>query len=341
MGINVNSGFSVGAPVPIDERLILSKSQMKNIATYTMPTNYLAVCSDNGELYVYNSAGEFSNETGYFSPITAHPTAENVTYDNTNEPDISNVKEMLDKLIAQGGGVTKQVIKPNVQQGSVKTSYPVGTLIEEIIIDMLTEKIPPAVTINLNPSTALYNIVTDSVSSITINATVTKNTNAIKQVDYYVNDELVHSNTSATANGTYPYIYNTVINETTTFKIIVTDSEGLTSTALKKIEFYPVIYYGIIDANTGEPTEALIKTLSTKLQNTKTFIYEGITTDWGKVCVCIPKMLGTVTSIFDTINNMSYNISFARTTVSVDGYEYEVLTQIDASAADNITLKFA
>lgn len=263
-------------------------------------------------------------------------------YENNVDATINNVKGALDKLMTKTDSELEAPLTPNVQMGTLKSSYPKGTPLEEIIRDMLTEKIAPKVTLSISPSKMLYDIVTESISSLTINATVTKQTYDVAKITYYINDTVVKENTSNVTNGgSFPYIYNTEINDTVIIKVIVEDKEGLKTTVTKTIEFYPVIYYGIVDAETGEPTEAMIKTLSSKLQNTKVFTYEGITTDWGKVCVAIPKKLGTISQIIDPINALSYNSSFSSVTVKVNGYDYSVMTQIDPSAASGITLKFS
>lgn len=263
-------------------------------------------------------------------------------YENNVDATINSVKGALDKLMVKTDSELEAPLTPNVQMGTLKSSYPKGTPLEEIIRDMLTEKIAPKVTLSISPSKMLYDIVTESISSLTINATVTKQTYDVAKITYYINDTVVKENTSNVTNGgSFPYIYNTEINDTVIIKVVVEDKEGLKTTVTKTIEFYPVIYYGIVDAETGEPTEAMIKTLSSKLQNTKVFTYEGITTDWGKVCVAIPKKLGTISQIVDPINALSYNSSFSSVTVNVNGYDYSVLTQIDPSAASGITLKFS
>lgn len=265
-----------------------------------------------------------------------------IAYTNADEPTVTNVKTALDTLFKNCTDTIGEDFSPDVSTGSVKDFYPANTTLADIIKDMLTVKDPPQLNLSINPSRILYDIVSESVTSLTINATIVKKTNEINRVEFYVNGALKHTVTSGVANGgTVPYIYNTEIKETTTIKVVVTDSEGLSATSTKKIEFYPVIYYGILDANTSTVTEQMIKTLNTKLQNTKVFTYENITTDWGKVCVCVPKMLGDVTSIFDPINNLSYNSTFETSTVSCNGYDYTVLKQIDASAASGITLKFS
>lgn len=268
-------------------------------------------------------------------------TAETLDYNNADEPTVNTVKKALDLLFEEGGGVLEAEIKPNVAMGSVKSEYPVGTSIEEIIRDMLTEKIAPSVTMNLNPATTLYDETKDSINSLTINAIVTKKTNDIKKIEYFVNNSLVKTNeTGVTAGGTFTYIYNTTINDDVTIKIVVTDSEGMTATASKKITFIGQSYYGLVDAGTGEPSEAIIKALNKKLKDTKKYVYSGITTDWAKICYAYPAELGKLTSIMDKVNNFNYTTSFQLNTKIIDGISYYVYTLIEPTGADNVELTF-
>lgn len=230
---------------------------------------------------------------------------------------------------------------PNLKPGSVKDSYPIGTTLEQIIIDMLTEKNPPTVAMALNPSATLYDEVNGSISSLTINAAVTKKTNDVAKVEFYINDALVHTTTSNVANGgSFPYIHNTTIIDDTVVKVVATDTEGLTSTASKTITFIGNSYYGIVESTLTEPTEALIKTLTKNLKNTKKLVYEGIACDYNKVVYAYPSELGKLTSIMDKVNNFNYTTSFQQTTVTVDGIEYYVYTLIDPTGADDVTLTF-
>ena len=268
-------------------------------------------------------------------------TAETLNYNNADEPTVNTVKKALDLLFEEGGGVLEAEIKPNVAMGSVKSEYPVGTSIEEIIRDMLTEKIAPSVTMNLNPATTLYDETKDSISSLTISAIVTKKTNDIKKIEYFVNNSLVKTNeTGVAAGGIFSYIYNTTIDDDVTIKIIVTDVEGMTATASKKITFIGQSYYGLVDAETGEPSEALVKTLNKTLKNTKKYVYSGIITDWAKICYAYPAELGKLTSIMDKVNNFNYTTSFQLNTKTIDGISYYVYTLIEPTGADGVELTF-
>ena len=266
------------------------------------------------------------------------------TLDYTNNVDatVTNVKGALDKLMTKTDSELEAPLTPNVQIGTLKSSYPKGTPLEEIIRDMLTEKIAPKVTLSISPSKMLYDIVTESISSLTINATVTKQTYDVAKITYYINDVVVKENSTNVANGgSFPYIYNTEINDTVVIKVIVEDKEGLKTTVTKTITFVPNSYYGILDTSVGEPTEAIIKTLNKTLKTTKAFTYEGITTDWGKVCYCYPKSFGELTSIKDPVNSLNYTSEFFKVTVNVDGHDMLCYVKLEPSSADNVTLSFA
>lgn len=263
-------------------------------------------------------------------------------YENNVDATIDNVRGALDKLMTKTDSELESPLTPNVQMGTLKSSYPKGTPLEEIIRDMLTEKIAPKVTLSISPSKMLYDIVTESISSLTINATVTKQTYDVAKITYYINDTVVKENTSNVTNGgSFPYIYNTEINDTVVIKVIVEDKEGLKTTVTKTITFVPNSYYGILDASVGEPTEAIIKTLNKTLKTTKAFTYEGITTDWGKVCYCYPKSFGELTSIKDPVNSLNYTSEFFKVTVNVDGHDMLCYVKLEPSSADNVTLSFA
>ena len=268
-------------------------------------------------------------------------TAESLGYANAEEPAATTVKKALDLLFEEGGGVLEEEIKPNVTMGSLKATYPVGTPLEEILRDMLTEKIAPTISLTLNPSKTLYDVVNEKINSLTINAVVGKKTNDIAKIEYFVNDTEVKENTSGVANGgTFPYIYNAEIDSTITVKVVVTDAEGMTAAATKTITFVGQSYYGLVDAETGEPTEALVKTLNKTLKNTKKYVYSGITTDWAKICYAYPAELGKLTSIMDKVNNFNYTSSFQLTTKTIDGISYYVYTLIEPTGADGVELTF-
>lgn len=240
---------------------------------------------------------------------------------------------------------TKELVA-SIEQGNIYPgkTYPAGTEYETILEDLITKYLTPEVKLNINPSTTLYDIVNDTVDKVTMNATVTKKTNAITQVEFFVNGTSKKVVTDNVADGgLFEYIYEpaTPINADVAFKVVATDTKNETSSATKSIKFVAKSYYGIVDASMGAPTESVVKTLNGILKDTKNYVYEGITTDWGKVCYAYPASFGNLTSIKDTINNLNYTNSFTKTTLTVDGIEYVCYTQTNASASVDIELTFA
>lgn len=65
-GIAINTGFSVGSPVAIDTRMVLTKDEMVAMNDLVMPELYICLCSDDGQLYIYNKNNEFNDKTGKY-----------------------------------------------------------------------------------------------------------------------------------------------------------------------------------------------------------------------------------------------------------------------------------
>lgn len=66
-GIEIGFPFDVRSANPIDVRLLLTKAQMLAINDNMMPDYYLALCSDDGKLYLYDKSATAGAETGKFS----------------------------------------------------------------------------------------------------------------------------------------------------------------------------------------------------------------------------------------------------------------------------------
>ena len=233
------------------------------------------------------------------------------------------------------------ITQGNIYPGKV---YPIGTEYETILEDLITQYLKPEVKLTIEPATTLYDIVNDTVDKIEMYATVTKKTSDITQIEFFVNGASKNVVTSNVDNGgLFEYIYEpaTPINADVTFKAVATDSKNETASSTKTIKFVAKSYYGIVDATIGAPTEAVVKTLNGVLKDTKNYVYEGITTDWGKVCYAYPVSFGNLTSIKDMVNNLNYTTEFTKTTLTVDGIDYVCYTQTNASAATDIEITFA
>lgn len=66
MAIKLAQGFQITSVSPIDSRLVLSKQEMLEYNLNVMPEKYLAVCKDDGKLYIFDKSITPNSETGYF-----------------------------------------------------------------------------------------------------------------------------------------------------------------------------------------------------------------------------------------------------------------------------------
>lgn len=66
MAINFPNGFYITSQEPIDARIILTKAEMKAQLDARMPDVYLAICKDDGKVYLYNKDNEVDPDLGKF-----------------------------------------------------------------------------------------------------------------------------------------------------------------------------------------------------------------------------------------------------------------------------------
>jgi hypothetical protein len=211
---------------------------------------------------------------------------------------------------------------------------------------MLVKEVAPGLTLTITPATVLYDVVTQSVSSIVMKAAVTKNTYSLSKVEFYLGTTLKYTE-NISSSGTYQYnmTWATPTKSNFTLKAIAYDSRTGTPMSTTKeisVKFIGKSYYGTVDSTVGDITEAIIKALQNNtLKDTKNLVYDDITMDFGKVVYAYPAELGNIASIKDIPNNLNYTNSFTKSVVSVDGISYNVYTQIDPTASTDVQLTFA
>ena len=236
-------------------------------------------------------------------------------------------------------------IKATVQIGSVTAgkTYAAGTMVETILRDILIKTENPVANLSITPDRTLYDIVTESIDSISMKAVLIKKTLPIKTLKYYVDNLLVHQLNGVADGGVFTYQYDapTPINTTTVFKIEAEDNEGNKGTNSITVNFVAKSYYGVVGADIGAPTSSQIKAMNNTLKTGKGYVYNNITCEYNKVCYAYPKSMGALSSIKDIPNNINYTNSFSRTELNIDGIDYYCYTQTDPSGADGIQLTFA
>lgn len=241
--------------------------------------------------------------------------------------DTSDLYIITDSKGGGGGGSASLTsdLTTNVEVGGIpkNKTYAEGTDIEDIIRDLLVKYIEPTVALAITPNKTVYKK-GDTVSTLDIKATVTKNSNDIVDIKYYVDTTLVDTKDSSTdptlpTGGAFTYQYTTAITVDTTIKITVNDgTKDVTKTV--KIEFVSPYYYGASASSTVTATTGL--TESAEKKGDKTVKY---TANGEYIVFMYPSSYGNLTSILD--QNSFENIQdFTLTTSTIDSVSYNIYT---------------
>lgn len=264
-----------------------------------------------------------------------------------------SIKTKAAKKIVHKNNFIKHKYDANTQSGDIQlesiTITKNGTYYAEpgkafnSITVNVTEFLSPSVSVSITPDTVLYDKEIDTLRELIITANVTKGTNEIALVRIAINGNIVKEFTNPDVSILqFTQTFNPATKENQTVTVTVFDSENKTATASKKIDFVLKSYYGTVPASIVAPDAALITSLNSKLVGSKSFVYSGITMDYGKVLYAYPVGYGAISTIKDTVNNLSYDLaSFPRSTVSINGNSYYCYLLSDAAAADNVQLTFA
>ena len=143
MAINLPSGFNITTIEAVDDRVLLTKEQMKNMADAKMPDKYFCICLDDNYLYIYNKSAAPNEVTGKFASLnidlsdteTQSKIAEivqtelnngTITIKAASEDSVGGVKSSLDK----NGVAVKEDGTMNINDiGVEKLSNTEGTIL--------------------------------------------------------------------------------------------------------------------------------------------------------------------------------------------------------------------
>ena len=239
-----------------------------------------------------------------------------------------------------------------IQIGGIKKNQTFTNATLQEMFDMLLHPYEkPTMTLGINPAKTIYDKVAETLASITINANVTKKTENIKEVRFYVDNVLVNTDTTHPNGGlvSYTHTFTSPTNTTFNVKIECEDIKGATSkvSANTNIYFVGRSYYGVIESE-GSPfaiTESLIKGLSkTEVKIKKALTYKNINATFGRIVYAYPKNLpsgGALTSIKDQGTGWSVFDSYTSQEITIDGITYLCYYMVDAGGFDGVTMVFA
>ena len=270
-------------------------------------------------------------------------------YIGNTEPTDENVVLWINPDEADGGGYSGT---SSIDIGGIKKNQTFNNATLQEMFDMLLHPYAkPTITLGINPAKTIYDKVTETLTSITINANVTKKTENIKEVRFYVNNVLVNTDTSHPNGGLVSHTHTFASPTNTTFnvKIECEDIKGATSkvSANTNVYFVGKSYYGVVedDGTAFAITESLIKGLSkTEVKIKKALTYKNINATFGRIVYAYPKNLpsgGALTSIKDQGTGWSVFDSYTSQEITIDGITYLCYYMIDAGGFDGVTMVFA
>ena len=273
-------------------------------------------------------------------------------YIGNTEPTDENVVLWVNPDETGGAGGGSYSGTSGIDIGGIKKNQKFSNATLQEMFDMLLHPYEkPTMTLGINPAKTIYDKVAETLASITINANVTKKTENIKEIRFYVDNVLVNTDTSHPNGGLVSYTYTFASPTNTTFnvKIECEDIKGATSkvSANTNVYFVGKSYYGVVEDN-GTPftiTESLIKGLSkTEVKIKKALTYKNINATFGRIVYAYPKNLpsgGALTSIKDQGTGWSVFDSYTSQEITIDGITYLCYYMIDAGGFDGVTMVFA
>ena len=251
-------------------------------------------------------------------------------YIGNTEPTDENVVLWINPDEAGGAGGSYSGTS-GIDIGGIKKNQTFNNATLQEMFDMLLHPYEkPTMTLGINPAKTIYDKVTETLASITINANVIKKTENIKEIRFYVNNVLVNTDTAHPNGGLVNYTHTFASPTNTTFnvKIECEDIKGATSkvSANTNIYFVGKSYYGCLPEGTTFD-EASIKTLNTVLKRELKYKYSGITTTGANlyhIVLCQPKEFGIITSVKDALN-FEYIQDYTVRDIIIDGIDYTLM----------------
>lgn len=272
-------------------------------------------------------------------------------YIGNTEPTDENVVLWVNPDEAGGAGGSYSGTS-GIDIGGIKKNQTFNNATLQEMFDMLLHPYEkPTMTLGINPAKTIYDKVTETLASITINANVTKKTENIKEIRFYVDNVLVNTDTTHPNGGlvSYTHTFTPPTNTTFNVKIECEDIKGATSkvSANTNVYFVGKSYYGVVedDGTSFAITESLIKGLSkTEVKIKKALTYKNINATFGRIVYAYPKNLpsgGALTSIKDQGTGWSVFDSYTSQEITIDGITYLCYYMVDAGGFDGVTMVFA
>lgn len=125
MAMQFPYGFNIRSNEPIDARLVLTVAQMRTAhIDYLMPDKYIALCSTDGKLYIYDRHNDILGSTGRFRLLKDNtPISDNETINVEVNP--NNETQYVLSIRGKDEAVNQAVLRKHIIDGEVSYSWDV------------------------------------------------------------------------------------------------------------------------------------------------------------------------------------------------------------------------
>ena len=234
---------------------------------------------------------------------------------------------------ATGGNTTLSIpFTPTNKIGMMvpNKTYPVGTSLESIIMDMGTTYVLPKGTFSFSNNDSFIERGTTFNLTVTVTG-ITKGTNPVSKITFLDGSTEVNSQKYATSTSTYSYTINSISNDKKITARIV-DSTGQFIESYKQYKFVYPSYIGIV--NTFDVTDNDIIALTKLLSDKKDYTFDNIAMVNKRVCFAYPKSYGNLASVKDG-NNFEILNSFTKKELTINGVDYVVYVSTNTASLNN------
>lgn len=253
---------------------------------------------------------------------------------------------LASKALKQGGGgggdaVITENITTNIEVGGIPSGATIAkdTTLTQLAKRMFVKETAPTATFTASGSGVkeVGTSVTPTLQLVINNA----GTGTPVSIEFYSGSTLLDTQSYVAGTNTYNYTMESEITTTTTVKgVLKYKKSDNTDGSVEKSATYTFVMASYSGAVATAPTDkAGIIALTKNVKNTK-----ALTTTFNlnnqRSCYCYPASFGNLTSIKDA-NNFEYINSYTKTTVAVDGVNYNVYTLTDPVTASGFKQIYA
>lgn len=231
-------------------------------------------------------------------------------------------------------------IATNVEVGGIPSGSTIAknTTLTELAKRMFLKETAPTITFTASGS-GVKEVGTSVTPTLTLNIT-DKGTATLVEIEFYSGSTLLDTQEYVAGTNSYTYTMSAITTTTTVKGVLKYKKSDDTNASIDKTASYTFVMASYYGAVTTAPTDkAGIVALTKNVKNTKaqtaTFNLSN-----QRSCYCYPASFGNLTSIKDA-NNFEYISSYTKTTVEVDGVNYNVYTLTDPVTASGFKQVYA